>query len=239
MKVMEALLARKPGRHTWRFLILPETIGSVAYLSHHEDQIERMKGGLFLEMLGRRAPHALQLSFSGETEIDRCFRLALKTHDREGWFGPYRSVIGNDERQFNAPGVRVPMLSLSRVLPRNHQHHPYREYHSSEDTPDRVAWEALDESVELVLRMVDTVEQNGLPANLYKGEVFCSRFGLHIDPYNDPEGNNALFSVMDLIDGTRSLAEIAEKCNLPFEAVLEISQKLQRHGLVRSSVLDH
>ena len=76
-----------------------------------------MKGGLFLEMLGLDNPHALQRSFAGDTDVDACFVAALRQHDPSGWTAPYRVLLGNDERQFNAPGVRVPMLSLMRVLP--------------------------------------------------------------------------------------------------------------------------
>ncbi len=49
------LEAPKPY-YTYRLLILPETIGSVAYLSHNEDLIPKMVGGLFLEMLGTNFP---------------------------------------------------------------------------------------------------------------------------------------------------------------------------------------
>ncbi|HVF08353.1 MAG TPA: DUF4910 domain-containing protein, partial [Actinomycetota bacterium] len=69
--VMRALLAGPPPKFTWRFLIVPETIGSLAWLSHNEELIERMRGGLFLEMLGRDIPHALQLSFTGASSVDR------------------------------------------------------------------------------------------------------------------------------------------------------------------------
>ncbi len=56
LKVMQELLKRRDLRYTYRFLILPETIGSVAYLSHHEELIPKMIGGLFLEMLGLKYP---------------------------------------------------------------------------------------------------------------------------------------------------------------------------------------
>ncbi len=67
--------------------------------------------------------------------MDQCFGLALRTHDPTGWTGAFRELIGNDERQFNAPGVRVPMLSLSRVRRPDDPAWPYPEYHSSADTP--------------------------------------------------------------------------------------------------------
>src|SRR3990172_5191150 len=60
LDVARALLAGPRPYYTYRLLILPETIGSVAYLSHNESLIPRMVGGLFLEMLGNDSSHALQ-----------------------------------------------------------------------------------------------------------------------------------------------------------------------------------
>lgn len=231
MKVARELLKRRDLRYTYRYLIVPETIGSIAYLNDHENLIPKIKGGLFLEMLGLNYPHGLQLSFQADTELDQCFRLALKRRDYHGWTGPFRSVIGNDERQFNGPGVRIPFLSLSRVLPPSSPDWPYREYHSSFDNPALVSMANMEESAALVLEMIDTLESNIVPVNRFKGEPFCSRYGLHIDWYTNPEGNKALFDILDHVDGTRSIAEIAERCGVSFEAVKSVVDELRRLGL--------
>jgi len=233
LKVMQELLKRRDLRYTYRFLILPETIGSVAYLSRQKELIPKMIGGLFLEMLGLENPHALQLSFSGDTEIDRCLSRALGEFDSSGWIGRFRTVVGNDERQFNAPGVRVPMLSLSRVVRRNSGNEPYYpEYHSSEDTPERASLRRLAESRDLVLKMIDTFEGTQIPRNLYQGEIFCSRYGLNIDVYRNPEGNRALFDIIFQIDGTRSVAEIARITGISYESANHVVEELRRLGLV-------
>ncbi|MDX1437701.1 MAG: DUF4910 domain-containing protein, partial [Anaerolineales bacterium] len=57
IEAARALLEGPEPYYTYRLLILPETIGSVAYLSHHEQLIPLMAGGLFLEMLGNDSPH--------------------------------------------------------------------------------------------------------------------------------------------------------------------------------------
>ena len=230
--VMRRLLAGPPRRYTYRLLIVPETIGSIAHLSQHPELVHGLRGGLFLEMLGRAHPHALQLSFAGNSEVDQCFGHALRAHDPAGWTAPFRSLMGNDERQFNAPGVRVPMLSLIRQLPPSHPDCPYREYHSSEDTPDLVPSGCLEESRDLVLRMLDTLEENVRPRHRFPGEMFCSRFGVHIDPYRNPEGNKALFDILFLIDGTRSIADIATACGISFDAARQTVDELHRRRVV-------
>ena len=74
-------LARKLStgkrRYTYKFLFVPETIGSVAYLSRNEALIPRMKYGIFLEMLGNDNLHALQLSKTGTTRVDRIARYVM------------------------------------------------------------------------------------------------------------------------------------------------------------------
>jgi aminopeptidase-like protein len=232
LEVIREMLKRPKPRYTYRFLVLPETVGSVAWLSHNEHLLPKMKGGLFLEILGLDNPAALQLSFTGNTEIDRRFRLALQEREPEGWTGAFRTVVGNDERQFNGPGVRIPMLSLSRVLRPDHPDWPYREYHSSHDTPAIVSPHRLAASRDLALAMIDTLEADRTPVNKFKGEIFCSRYGIHIDHQTNPEGSKALFDIMYLIDGTRTIPEIAQNCAISVEAVNAVLDELARNGLV-------
>jgi aminopeptidase-like protein len=153
-------------------------------LSHNEALIPSMVGGLFLEMLGNPSPHALQGSFQTDSQADRCLTSAFQGLDPlsllpGGYQGPYRTIIDNDERQFNAPGVRVPMLSLSRVeAPKASGTPPYPEYHSSADNPSIVSQERLEDSHQMVLGLLDAWEKNQYIVNKFKGEIFCSGYGI-------------------------------------------------------------
>ena len=269
MAVMRELLARRDLRFTYRFVIVPETIGSLAWLSANEELIPLMRGGLFLEMLGRDYPHALQHSFAGDTDVDRAFATALEAADPRAWMARFRELAGNDERQFNAPGVRVPMLSLTRVVHTAEPNAYYREYHSSHDTPELVPPGSLEESRDVVLKMIEELERSvegrereqkaesrkqgrhtrqpssprkrgsmlpldgsTVPVNRYPGEPFCSRFGVNIDAYANPEGYRALFDILYLVDGTRSVASIAAECGITVDAALGTIEELRRRGVV-------
>lgn len=237
IEVFRELFERKNLRYTYRLLILPETIGSLAYLSHNEELIPDMKGGIFLEMLGLKNPHALQLSFEGNTVFDKCCIAALREADPEGWTGKFLTIVTNDERQFNAPGVRVPMLSLSRVAkPNNYSSHSYPvlypEYHSDYDSPEITSGESLKKSCDLVLRMIDTFEANLTPVNKFKGEIFCSRYGLSFDFDKDPEWSQAFCEIMILMDGTRTVLEIADACGISFSMAKSIIDKYYEHSAI-------
>jgi aminopeptidase-like protein len=261
---LEAITALNslPRRYTYRFLILPETIGSVAYLSHHEELIPRMIGGLFLEMLGNASPHALQGSFQPESQVDRTLRDVFPALHPQGYQGPYRSIIDNDERQFNAPGVRVPMLSLSRVeAPKASGRPPYPQYHSSQDTPEIVTQERLKESCRLVLGLIDAWERHipenftqrpqvnsawNAPAspgdkartyvtNRFKGEVFCSGYGIWIDYRTNPQGHRQLFQIMERCDGEHTAIDIADELQIDFDSVWSVISLLHEKELVAFS----
>jgi aminopeptidase-like protein len=218
--------------YTYRLLILPETIGSVAYLSHNEDLIPRMATGLFLEMLGNDAPHALQGSFQPHSQADRCMVSALRDLDPQGYSAAYRTVINNDERQFNAPGVRVPMLSLSQVENITSPTRPYREYHSSLDNPSVVTQERLEASLQVASGLILAWENNQYIVNRFKGEVFCSGYGIWIDYRTNPEGHRRLFEIMERCDGEHSVADIASELGISFQSVWEIASLLKEKDLV-------
>src|SRR5208282_5771690 len=96
----------------------------------------------------------------------------------------------------------------------------------------------LDSSCDMVLSMIETIENNRVPTNRFKGEVFCSRFGIFVDPYSNPEGNRELFNVMDLIDGTHSVVQIASKCGISFKATMNVMNDLHARGLLDWEISD-
>lgn len=225
-----------PLHYTYRLIIIPETVGSVAYLSHNENLIPDMTGGLFLEMLGNDSPHALQASFQPECQFNRCLEAAFGELDPQGFLGPYRSIIDNDERQFNAPGVRVPMLSLSRVESlKSSGRPPYREYHSSLDTPAIVTEGRLRASKDVVLGVIGAWEKNQYVVNRFKGEVFCSGYGIWIDYRLNPEGHRQMFEIMERCDGEHTVADIAFELSIPFQAVWQVVSLLLEKKLVALS----
>ena len=223
---------------TYRFLFFPETLGSIAYLSEHEELIPQMRGGLFLEMLGTNAPHALQTSFQNDTSADRAMVTALRGLESDAYIDGFRSIIDNDERQFNAPGVRVPMLSLSRVvnpqLPES-RFRPYPEYHSSLDTPEIISADRLEASVQTVTALLNAFDRNRYIVNHFKGEIFASGYDLWVDYKTDAAGHKRRFEIMDRCDGTRRPADIAIELGLSFQEVWEVIEKLLEKKLVTLS----
>jgi len=245
--VMRALRERKNLRFTYRLIIVPETIGSVSYLAGNEALIPSFKGGLFLEMLGKKQPFTLGKSARGDSVIDRTIESVVRAHDAGARIVPFLDAPLNDERMFNAPGIEVPMLSLSRAFPRSHPDVLYyEEYHSSWDTPERMDLDCLDEGRDLVLKIVDAIEAGELadfqaagsapertgadrvPVPLFKGELFCSR-------YNAIDYATIGLDIVQLIfqlDGRRSVSEIAARLSYDLSRTEEYLNLLEGEKLI-------
>ena len=231
--IMRELISRSDLNYTYRLIIVPETIGSAAFLSHHRTLIPEMVGGIFLEMLGTPHPHSLQLSFGGSSQFDKCAKMVVLSHDSKAWVGKFPDVILNDERMFNAPGVRVPMVSLSRVLKKDHPDYPYREYHSSLDTFESVNIDHLYKSRDVVIKLIDMIDNNYIPVPKFEGELFCSRYK-KID-YSRME-ETMLKTIYSLGEGL-TLLDICEQSGLEYQVVKEFMDILFAEGLIEKTTV--
>lgn len=223
-----------PTRHySYRFLILPETIGSIAWLSHNLDKIKNMVGGYFLEMLATNEPLAIQKTYFDNSWADQITLASYKSFPSPYIVGNFREIVGNDEKQFNAPGIRVPMLSISRAIPESGETTKhFREYHTHLDTPDNANWDHFRETMDSLLNLVNNIEEDYYVKNEFRGEIFLSRYNLFIDKFDDGVGNKNLFDILYDIDGTHRVSDIANKHHLSFSQVNSVINQFFKNDLV-------
>jgi aminopeptidase-like protein len=228
VEVMRRLAADPLPDHALgvRLLLCPETIGSVCYLSHHEDLIERLSGAVFCEMTGNDMGLALQRSLQDDHVLDRIARAALASRCESVREGAFREVVGNDEMVINGPGVDVPCVSISRW--------PYPEYHTSDDSPDILAEERLCEAADVIEEIVRTYATNYVPRRTFRGPVFLSGHDLWVDWRVNPALNHALDKIMLRLEGDRTVYDIAEELGLDYRDVLDYIERFRSHGLVEA-----
>ncbi len=220
-------LEKKENYYTYKFLFVPETIGSVAYLSQNENIIEKLKYGIFLEMLGNDNNHALQLSRQGNTRLDRISRYTMKNNLNNFREGAFREIAGNDEIVFNGPGVDVPMVSISR--------YPYPEYHSSDDNPSILTEERLEESKNLIIKILDIIDKDYVPERQFKGPIFFSGYGLWVDWRVNLKLNQNMEKIMLMLEGDKSIFDISEELDMNFYDVFDFVNKLTEKDLVKKN----
>ena len=234
--VLAATLARLLGgvarRYTYRFLFVPGTIGSIAWLALNEERARRIAHGLVVAGVGDAGRLTYKRSRRGDAEIDRA---AIQVLAQSGQdydvrdFTPY----GYDERQYCSPGFDLAVGSLTRT-----PHGEYPEYHTSGDNLDLVRPDRLVDSLRRYLEVFEVLESNLTYVNLFpRGEPQLGKRGL----YGSVGGGShtaatqiAMLWVLNLSDGSHSLLDIAERSKMPFADLHRAAQALEAARLLRA-----
>jgi aminopeptidase-like protein len=214
-------------RYSYRFLFIPGTIGSIAWLALNEVKIDH---GLVAANLGDPGTFHYKKSRRGTAEIDRAVLSVLRSSGEP--FGVEDFVpFGYDERQYCSPGFNLAVGSLTRT-----PYGRYPEYHTSADNLDFVKPEALEGSLRTYLAVMDVLEGNRRYLNLNpKCEPQLGRRGLYRTIGGDESGRArelALLWVLNLSDGEHSLLDIAERSGMSFAAIREAAGALLEVGLL-------
>ena len=116
-------------KKTLRFIFIPETIGSIAYLSKNLSRIKKFTiGGYNLTCIGDEKNHSCMMSKYGNSISDRSLIKAYKKLKINNYKIYSFLERGSDERQFNSPGVDIPFTSIFRS-----KYGTFKEYHTSLD----------------------------------------------------------------------------------------------------------
>lgn len=226
------MLSTQKNRLSYRFLFIPGTIGAIAWLALNENKLSNIKAGLVATLLGDSSPFTYKKTRNGDALIDKSVIHYLKfsgDNYRLVEFFPY----GYDERQFNSPGINLPVGSLTRS-----QYGQYPEYHTSADNLDFVTREKLEDSLKAYLSISDILDSNIVYINQYpKCEPQLGKRGLYqkIGGTNEEDKEirrMAMLWCLNLSDGKHSLLDIADRANIPFDVIKQVAAILEENGML-------
>jgi len=220
----------KIRRYTYRIVFVPETIGSITYLSKNYTNLKKkVIAGFNISCVGDERSYSYLPSRNGNTISDKVAKHVLK------WIDPdYKSWTwldrGGDERQYCAPGIDLPIASIFRT-----KYDDYPEYHTSLDNLDNVVTpKGLDGGYWALRKALELVEKN----KIYKVNILCEpqmgKRGLYPTLASKiPEKQvMVMMNLLSFCDGEHSLLDIAEKINIPAWDLYEPIEKLVSQDLI-------
>lgn len=223
-------LSQQKLRYSYRFLFIPGTIGSITWLSLHEELIPQIKHGLVIACLGDAGKMHYKKTRHGNAEIDRAVTHVLKYSgdDYEMMeFSPY----GYDERQYSSPGINLPVGNLSRT-----PHGCFPEYHTSADNLDFIREESLADSFSKLVEIINVVENNKKYLNTNpKCEPQLGKRGLYSTVGGRQGVSNyemSLLWILNLSDGQHTLLDIAERAGIAFSTIQHAAKALLKCSLL-------
>lgn len=216
-------------RFSYRIIIIPETIGSITYLSKNLAVMKQnIIAGFNITCVGDEMDYSYLSSRFGDTLADKVALHVLKhTHPE---FKPYTFMDrGSDERQYCSPGVDLPVCSMMRS-----KYHEYPEYHTSLDDLSFISPAGLSGSFAIYQKAIQCLEAN----EKLKGTVLCEpqlgKRGLYptISTKDTAKLVKNMMNILAYADGTRTSLELAELIGVPLWEILPTINTLIREGLL-------
>jgi len=235
--VVTAMLAKwiasEPRRFTYRIIFIPETIGSITYLSKNlEDMKKNVVAGFNLTCVGDERAYSYLPSRNGSTLADKVALNVLRSKHPD--FRHYSFLDrGSDERQYCSPGVDLPVVSLMRT-----KYREFPEYHTSLDNLEFVTPAGLEGSFALHKDCIELLERNRVYKTRCLGEPQLGRRGLY-PTIATKESHRQVIDMMNLIayaDGTNDLIDISNRTQVPAQNLYPIVEKLIAADLLHEQI---
>lgn len=229
------LWEKKHRRYSYRIIFIPETIGAITYLSQHLPEMKKnIRAGFNISCVGDDRTYSYVASRYGNTLADKVAKNVLSFHYPE--YKRYSFLQrGSDERQYNAPGVDLPVCAVCRS-----KYVEYPEYHTSKDNMGLISPTGLQGAYEVYRDMMEALEYNRKYRIQCLGEPQLGKRGLY--PTVSQKGQHDLVAALtDFIayaDGMNDLIDISNMIGVPTKDVIPIVRQLLKTDLLEKSVLN-
>lgn len=216
-------------RYTYRIIFIPETIGSITYLSrNYKEMQERVIAGFNISCVGDNNTYSYIESRYGNNLSDRVAKNVLQYHYPD--YVTYSFLErGSDERQYCSPNINLPIAAICRT-----KYGKYKEYHTSLDDLSYISEEGLNGAFEVYRKSLVAIENN----YTYKLTTFCEpqlgKRGLYptISKKGVYDEVKVMTDFLAYINGKDDLITISNSIRQPIDAILPFAEKLFEHKLI-------
>lgn len=222
-------LKGRERRLSYRIVFGPETIGSIAYISRNLEELKRkVIAGFVLTCVGDDRAYSYLESRYGNTLADRVLKNVLGNAHPDYITYSYLER-GSDERQYNAPGVDLPVCDFCRS-----KYGEYPEYHTSADDMSLISPAGLGGSYDIMTQVLSALEWN----RYYRVNCLCEpqlgKRGLY--PTESRKGIyhevKKMTNFIAYADGQGDLIDISTRIGVPLPELIPIVERLCESGLL-------
>lgn len=230
VELAKYILANKDRRYSYRIIFIPETIGSITYLSKNLDYMQKhVIAGYNISCVGDDRTYSYVESPYADTLADRVAQNVLNFHYPEYKRSSFLHR-GSDERQYCSPLVHLPLCAICRS-----KYEEYPEYHTSADNLNLVSPNGLYGAFEVYRKCIDLLESNYMYIVTTPCEPQLGKRGLYptLSRRGSINETRSMTAFIAYADGKHDLVDISNRINVPIDRLLPIIKKLLDNGLIR------
>ena len=215
---------------TLRFVFIPETIGSISYLSKNLKYLkENVIGGYNLSCIGDERQHSCMFSKYQNSPSDEAVIEAYKLLKIKNYKVYPFLKRGSDERQYNSPGIDLKISSIFRT-----KYGEYPEYHTSLDNFNLVTLKGCVGGFNVARKSIEILLERIYPKCKIMCEPQMGKRGLYstLSTKNENKLTRSYMDFLQYADGTNSLEKISNLIKLDLKSVRKIYQILFKNFLI-------
>ena len=218
---------KKKNEKSLRFIFIPETIGSIAFLSQNFSKLKKnVIGGYNLSCIGDNRMHSCILSKYNSSPSDYALLEAYK--DLRINYKRFSFLKrGSDERQFNSPGIDIPITSIFRS-----KYGEYKEYHTSLDNFKIVSFKGIKGGYSVALKAIQILDKKIIPKSKITCEPFLFKRNLNIANIQLKDFKSTILHFLQYSDGKNDLKKISNLIGLDFIKTKKIYNFLIKNNLL-------
>lgn len=221
----------KNKKYSYRFVFVPETIGSIAYINKNLRKLKKnVKAGFIINCAGDTRDYSFVQTPQKNTFADEIMNSSFVGLKKKSIY-EFKDR-SSDERQYCHAGVELPVCSYSRSKAGSKT---YPEYHTSLDDFSVLTKKGLEGSFEIFKNIIDALELAAFPKAKNKCEPFLTKKNLYPTLSTKSHIDNDLKNLLDFLaysNGKRSVFQISNILNLKLKSCIEILEKLKKHNLI-------
>ena len=215
---------------TLRFVFIPETIGSISYLSKNLKYLkENVIGGYNLSCIGDERQHSCMFSKYQNSPSDEAVIEAYKLLKIKNYKVYPFLKRGSDERQYNSPGIDLKISSIFRT-----KYGEYSEYHTSLDNFNIVTLKGCIGGFNVARKSIEILLERIYPRCKIMCEPQMGKRGLYptLSTKNQISLTRSYMDFLQYADGTNSLEKISNLIKLELNSVKKINSILFKNNLI-------
>jgi aminopeptidase-like protein len=213
---------------TIRFIFIPETIGSITYLNKNLAYLKaNVIGGFNLSCIGDERQHSCMFSKYQNSPSDKAIVEAYKELKLK--YKVYSFLErGSDERQYNSPGIDLPISSIFRT-----KYGKYPEYHTSLDNFNLVTLKGITGGFKVAKTAIEILLKKIVPKNKILCEPQMGKRGLYhtLSTKEEKPITRNYLSFLQYADGKNDLESISILLNIKLSLTRKIYYILKKNNL--------
>ena len=232
----------KNRQFNYLFLINPETIGSVCFLSNHKEFLKKnLDSGLVLTCLGGpQKKLSYQKSRVGTSSLDKIFtHLSNEGKVRLRDFNP---TAGSDERQYCASELNLPVGQVARTI--------YKEYYQYHTSADNKKFMKISQVMKSISEIENILKTNDSLYALKRFMPYCelalgkrnlypninsshTRNNSSDDILKDRKQLNILLYILSYADGKNNILDISNRSGFKLDEVKKVLKICIKKKLIK------